>query len=81
MTYKFTSKHLTLDDRMTSTQVHITFKWLYLINGTTSYDHIWHETHKSYTCMCSFSLPHDIWPWVSLKGQIKVIEAPMGCAL
>ena len=58
MTYKFTSKHLTLYDRKTSTQVHITFKWLYLINGTTYYDHIWHETHKPYTCMCSFTFGH-----------------------
>ena len=31
--------------------------------------------------ICCFSLPLDICPWVTLKGQIKVIDSPMGCAL
>ena len=34
---------------------------------------------KSYTVLWSFSLHHDIWHWVALKGQIKVIWCSLGC--
>ena len=35
--------------------------------------------HSIVNHIWSFSLPRDIWPWVALKGQIKVIECSLGC--
>ena len=49
MNYQFTTRHLTLDNLSRSNQGHMTFKRLYLLNGT-SYQ-ILHETriyNKSY---------------------------------
>ena len=76
MNYQFTSRHLTWDDFSRSNQGHMTFKRLYLLNGA-SYQ-ILHETHIV-NHIWSFSLPHDIWPWVVLKGQIKVIWCSLDC--
>ena len=43
MNYEFTSRRLTLDNLSKSNQGHMTFKRLYLLNGT-SYQML-HETH------------------------------------
>ena len=48
----------------------------YLRNGAC-YDQSLYETHMV-SHIWSFSLPHDIWPWMTFKGQIKVIECLMG---
>ena len=54
MNYKFTSRHLTLDNLSRSNQCHMTFKRLYLLNAASS--EILNETNHIW----SFSLPDDI---------------------
>ena len=66
----YLKRHLTLDNLSRSNQGHMTFKRLYLLNGESSYQ-ILHETHIVNHIW--FSLPHDMFPWVALKGQIKII--------
>ena len=72
MNYQFTSRHLTLNNLSMSNQGHMTFKRLYLLNGAYHIKfcmkHIYIVNH-----IWSSSLPHEILPWVELKGQINVI--------
>jgi hypothetical protein len=51
--------------------------WLHLINSA-SYDQCLYKTNIG-SHMLPFSWPHDLWPWIILKGQIKVIEFQMRC--
>ena len=65
-----------MDDLKRPNQGHITFKWLYLINGAAYYKNL-HEIHIV-SHIWPFSLPYNILPLMQLNGQVKVIEFSMG---
>ena len=48
------------------------------ISYGTSYDESLYETHIV-SHIWPFSLPYKIWPWMTLIGQIKVIEFSTDC--
>ena len=75
--FQFTLRPLILDDLSMSNKDHRNFNMLYLINSA-SYNQSLYETHIV-SHIWRFSLPYKIWPWMTLKGQIKVIEFSAGC--
>ena len=77
MVFQFTPWPLTLDYLWRPNRGNCVFKGLYRLNRAC-YDQSLHETHLV-SHIWFFIWPHDIWPWITCKGQIDVIGYLMGC--
>ena len=75
--FHFPSWPLTLVDLERSNHSRDFFKQLYLQNGAS-------QPHKYYCQQIgshkwTFISPHDLWPWMTLKGLIKVMISSNSC--